>query len=128
VYVDSDVLIAHLRGDKRSRAFLRRVAKQEAATLWVGAIQRAEVVFFMKPHEEPQTLAFLGRFRTEPLTQEIVDLGGILYRKWHPSHGIDVNDALLAATVTITGGQLYTLNAKHYPMPDLSVRRAWEVV
>lgn len=124
-YVDSDVLIAHLRGEKKALSFFRRVAKAESAELWVGAVQRAEVVFFMRPHEEARTLAFLSRFRTAALTQEIVDLGGTLYRKWHPSHGTDVNDALLAATVASTGGQLHTLNVKHYPMPELSVKRAW---
>lgn len=24
-----------------------------------------------------------------------------------------------------TGGQLHTLNVEHYPMPELSVKRAW---
>jgi hypothetical protein len=27
---------------------------------------------------------------TEPVAQEVVDLGGALYRKWHPSHGTDI--------------------------------------
>jgi len=37
-------------------------------------------------------------------TQNIVDHGGDLYRHRHSSHGVDVNDALLAATVAATGG------------------------
>jgi hypothetical protein len=48
-----------------------------------------------------------------------------LYRKWHPSHGIDVNDAILAATIEITGGKLYTLNVKHYPMEDIIIQKPW---
>ena len=36
-----------------------------------------------------------------------------------------MNDALLAATVLGTGGVLYTLNTKHFPMPGLSVIKAW---
>jgi len=124
-YVDSDVLIAHLRGEKKALSFFRRVAKPEGTELWMGAVQRAEVVFFMRPHEEARTMTLLSRLRTEPLTREIVDLGGAMYRRWNPSHGTDVNDALLAATVALTGGQLHTLNTKHYPMPELAVRRAW---
>ncbi|MBI2896404.1 MAG: PIN domain-containing protein [Deltaproteobacteria bacterium] len=127
LYVDSDVLIAHLRGERRALSFFRKVASREGAHLWVGAVQRAELVFFMRKHEEVGTLALLSRFRTEPLTQEAVDLGGAYYRKWHGSHGTDVNDALLAATVALTGGRLYTLNVKHFPMDDLAVRRAWAV-
>lgn len=125
LYADSDVLIAHLRGDRKALSFFRRVTKTEGAELWIGALQRAEVVFFMRPHEAERTMAFLARFRTQSVTQEVVDLGGALYRKWNPSHGTDVNDALLAATVILTGGKLHTLNTKHYPMPDLTVRKAW---
>ena len=47
-------------------------------------------------------------------------------RKWHSSHGLDINDAMLAATVKNTGGKIYTLNVKHYPMSDLVVLKAWK--
>jgi hypothetical protein len=47
------------------------------------------------------------------VTQDIVDHGGDRYLQWHPSHGIDVNDAILAATVAATGGKVYTQNHKH---------------
>lgn len=124
-YVDSDVLIWHLRGDRRALAFFRRLGKRAGVELWTGAMQRAEVVFFMRPHEEERTLALLARFRTHPVTEDIVDRAGMLYRGLRGSHGIDPNDALLAATVLSTGGELHTLNTKHFPIPDLAVRRAW---
>jgi hypothetical protein len=59
------------------------------------------------------------------LIQSIIDLAGGLYRRWHPGYGVDIHDALLAATAMKTGGVIYTLNKKHYPMPDLAVHRAW---
>lgn len=124
-YVDSDVLIWHLRGDRRALAFLRRLTKRAGVELWTGAMQRAEVVFFMRSHEEEPTLALLARFRTHPVTEDIVERAGTLYRRWRASHGIDPNDALLAATVLSMGGELHTLNTKHYPIPDLAVRQAW---
>ena len=124
-YVDSDVLIWHLRGDQRAARFLRRLAAEPATDLWTGALQRAEIVFFMRPSEADATRAFLSRFKTEAVTQTVVDLGGDLYRRWHPSHGIDVNDAILAATVLATGGKIFTQNIRHFPMPDLPVATAW---
>ena len=51
-YIDSDVLIWHLRGDARALSFLRRLRDEGAYELWTGAMQRAEVVFFMRPGEE----------------------------------------------------------------------------
>ncbi len=86
-------------------------------------MQRAEVVFFMRPDEEAKTMAFLSMFSTAPATQAIVDAA--LYRRWHPSHGIDINDAMLAATAHEAGGVIYCLNMKRYPMPEAMVRKAW---
>lgn len=60
-------------------------------------------VFFMRRPQAAATRAFLSRFKTEAVTQPIVDLGGEMYRQWHPSHGMDVNAALLAATTAPHG-------------------------
>ena len=124
-YIDSDILIWHLRGERKAALFLRTLSHEPGAELWTGALQRAEVVFFMRRDEASSTMSFLSRFKTAPVTQEIVDDAAELYRKWHPTHGIDINDAMLAATVASTGGKIYTLNVKHYPTPDLAVVKAW---
>ncbi len=124
-YVDSDILIWHLRGEPKAAALLRTLAADQGTELWTGALQRAEVVFFVRPQEESATLSFLSRFKTESVTREIVDEAAVFYRRWHPSHGIDVNDAILAATVMATGGKVYTQNLKHYPMPDVAVPKGW---
>ena len=79
----------------------------------------------MRPEEEEYTLLFLSQFQTAPVDQRIIDLAGTLYRKWHPRNGTDINDAILAATAIQTGGKIYTLNKKHYPMPEVIVQRAW---
>ena len=125
VYIDSDVLIWHLRGEKKAAALLRRLSTIDGADLWIGAMQRAEIVFFMRPNEETVTRSLLSRLKTQPVTQPIVDLAGTLYRRWHPSHGVDVNDTLLAASASTTSGRIVTLNLKHYPMPNLAVEKAW---
>lgn len=124
-YIDSDILIWHLRGNRKALNFLQSIDTKGQYELWTGALQRAEVVFFMRAGEEEATELFLAQFKTASVDQPIVDLGGRLYRRWHPSHGIDVNDAILAATAMKTGGVIYCLNKKHYPVPDVRVHRAW---
>lgn len=124
-YVDADVLIWHLRGNESARGFLAGLGANPAYELWVGAWQRAEVMFFMRPGEEPATLDLLSQFRTAPVGQEVVDAAAAIYRRWNPSHGMDVGDAVLAATVRATGGKLYCLNTRHYPLEDIVVERAW---
>ena len=124
-YIDSDVMIWHLRGEGKALELLRRLRDDHEVELWTGALQRAEVVFFMRPGEEDATELFLTQLATAPVDQATVDAAGALYRRWNPSHGIDVGDAVLAATARRTGGKIYTLNLEHYPMPDLLVERAW---
>ena len=125
-YIDSDVLIWHLRGERKARNLLKRLRDRERFDLWIGAMQRAEVVFFMRPAEESATLLFLAQFQTAQVDQPIIDKAGGFYRKWNSRNGTDVNDAILGATVMQTGGKIYTLNSKHYPMPEVAVQRAWK--
>ena len=125
-YIDADILIWHLRGDSRALAFLKEMRRAQEFELWVGAMQRAEVVFFMRPGEEEATLLFLSLFKTAPVDQAIIDKAGALYRQFHGSHNIDTNDAILAATAILTGGKVYTLNTKHFEIPHLPVQRPWE--
>jgi predicted nucleic acid-binding protein len=124
-YIDADVLIWYLRGEPKARQFLSILRDKSGYELWTGAMQRAEVVFFMRPHEERVTLSFLANLRTASVDQTVVDAAARLYREWHPSHGVDINDCILAATTLHTGGKICCLNTKHYPMPDLIVERAW---
>lgn len=124
-YIDSDVLIWHLRGEPKASKLIRKLRDVEKNELWIGAMQRAEIVFFMRPEEASATELFLSQFKTAPIDQIIIDQAGELYRKWHPSHGVDINDAILASTVLSTGGKIYCLNVKHYPFKDIVVQRAW---
>ena len=124
-YIDSDVLIWHLRGEKKASKLIRHLRDEEKLELWIGAMQRAEVVFFMRPEEVSSTELFLSQFKTASVDQSIIDQASKLYRKWNPSHGIDINDAILAATVQSTGGKIYCLNVKHYPFSDIPVQKAW---
>ena len=123
-YIDADILIWHLRGERKALNFLRRLRDGGEYELWTGAMQRAEVVFFMRPEEDEATLQFLAQFKTASIDQRIIDAAATLYRQWRPSHGLDANDAILAATAMQTGGHLFCLNRKHYPMPDLVVKKA----
>jgi predicted nucleic acid-binding protein len=124
-YFDSDILIWHLRGETKALKFFKKLRESGAYEFWIGAMQRAEVIFFMRSGEENSTKLFLSQFKTAPVEQTVVDQAGELFRKWNPSHGMDANDAILAATTMLTGGHVFTLNIKHYPMPDIKVHKAW---
>ena len=124
-FIDANIFIWHLRGEKKARDLLRRLTREEGHELWTGAPQRGEVVFFMKPEEEKATYAALANVKTQSLTQSLVDRAGVLFRRWHPTHGMDVNDAFLAAMALESGGRIVTLNVKHFPDPGLNVLKGW---
>lgn len=124
-FIDSDILIWHLRGRKEAKQRLRSFVERNDVELWIGAMQRAEIVFFMRGDEEKNTMALLSLFKTHPVGQAIVDQAGIFYRQYHPSHGIDPNDAILAATVLLHGGRIVTQNISHYPMTEIQIERGW---
>ena len=75
--------------------------------------------------EVEPTLLFLSQFQTVPVDQGVVNEAAGLHRQWNPSHGLDIYDAILVATVMRTGGASDCLNKMHYPMPDLLVKKAW---
>ncbi len=66
-YIDTDILIWHLRGENKAKDFLVSLRDKERYELYTGAMQRAEVVFFMRPEEEEPTELFLSQFKTEPV-------------------------------------------------------------
>jgi predicted nucleic acid-binding protein len=123
-YTDADVVIEHLRGRRRAIDRLRTLVAT-GNDLWMAAMQRTEILFYLLPGEADATFALLRRINTQPLTESMVDLGAEYYRRWHPSHGIGKNDALLAATVAITGGRIITQNIRHFPMPEIEVEQGW---
>ena len=125
VYIDSDILISHLRGVQEAYNLIKRLRDKERFSMWIGAMQRAEVVFFMKLEEEEKTRLLLNQFQTAPVDHSIVDMAATLYRQWGSSHGTNMNDAFLAATAIQTNSKLFTMNPGRYPMPNLDVEKGW---
>ena len=41
-------------------------------------------------------------------------------RLYSKSHSLKIGDALIGASVVLNQADLWTLNRKHYPMPELS--------
>ena len=123
-YLDADILIWHLRNHPTATALIASL-HAAAADLWAAASQRMEILAHMRAPEEANTLRLLALFRTQPITEPIVDLGAELFRRFHPSHGIGKNDALLAAAAMLTDGRIVTRNMKHFPMPGLVVQQGW---
>jgi hypothetical protein len=82
-----------------------------AAEVWAGA----------HPHEHPFISIFFRPLVCVPTDYEIGELAGALLRKFAKSHGLEIPDALIAATAIQHKAALWTRNRKRYPMPQLTL-------
>jgi len=118
--IDSDVLIDFLRGNASAQTAFKKLPDDCA----VSAITVAELHAGVREGAERVALdTLLATFSVIGLDAPLAALGGLLRRDWGRSHGVGLNDALIAATARVTGRVLWTLNEKHFPMLEKTQRR-----
>lgn len=116
ILVDSDVLIAHLRGIPEARDWLLRT-RRETGRLAASAVSVTEVAGGMRSHEKRQVTRLLASLDIFPVSEHVSWKAAELMRSYRQSHsGIGLGDYLIAATVATEGLQLATLNTRHFPM------------
>ncbi len=125
ILVDSDILIAHLRGVPDARSWLREARLR--SPLSISVVTVAELTGGMRSAERREVWALLNVMRAEPVTELVARRAGELRRRFRRSHtGIGIADYLVAATALELGAELATLNVKHFPMFD-DLRPPFEV-
>lgn len=118
ILVDSDILIAHLRGIDEARQWLLR-ARRDTGRLAISAICVAEVAGGMRSGERREVTRLLASLEVFAVSRQIGWRAAEYMRQFRRSHsGIGLGDYLIAATADIEGLELATLNVKHFPMFD----------
>ena len=118
ILVDTDVLIANLRGIDAARDWLRDV-RARTGRLAVSVVTNAEIIGGMRSPERREVTRLLNSLRPLPVTDMIAHRAGELRRHYRRSHGaISLVDYLIAATAAVHGLEVATLNTKHFPMFD----------
>lgn len=111
--LDTDLLIDYLRRHPAAAALFEKLPDDCA----ISTLSVAELHAGVREGAERHALdALLGTFVQIELSAAIAAHGGLLRRDWGKSHGVGLNDALIAATAMQTERVLLSLNAKHYPM------------
>lgn len=122
ILVDSDVLVAHLRGVPSANSWLQR-ARRDDGRLGASAVSIVEVAGGMRSQERHQVTRLLSSLEIFAVSERVGWKAAELMRTYRRSHsGIGLDDFLIAATVVTEGLQLATLNVRHFPMfPELHV-------
>lgn len=120
--VDTDVLIWHLRGYPSAT---RRL--DELSGLVLSAVTYLEIVQGLRDKAEfiaVQKMFALRRAVRLPLTPAITDRAVALMESFSLSHGLQLGDALIAATALEHRLPLLTGNAKHFAsIADLQIEK-----
>lgn len=119
--IDTDIIIDHLKGVERARDFLKQIKSEEAEILY-SVITKAELYAGIRSKEEENMAALLRSMKDVVIDGEIAAAAGRYKNKYHASHGLLLPDALIAASAKHTGAVLVTLNKKHYPMRDITIK------
>lgn len=120
ILVDSDVLIAHLRGVAAAREWLLRT-RRDTGRLQISAVSVTEVAGGMRAPEKAEVVRLLSSMDIVPVSERAGWRAAEFMRTYRRSHAaIGIGDYLIAGTADAEGLALRTLNVRHFPMwPDL---------
>ena len=119
VLIDSDVLIEVSRG--RDTEVLRRWAELADSddVVLCSPVSVAELWHGARPSERGILTSLFDALVCGSIDAETGRRAGEYLRDYRKSHGVELGDALIAASAVQRRAALWTRNRKHYPMPGL---------
>jgi predicted nucleic acid-binding protein len=120
VLLDSDIIIAWLRGYARELDAIQKLLVSGHILLWTP-VSIAEIFCGARTAEIKQIEKLFLVLETVPISEAIGKQAGKYLQKYSKSHGVELGDALIAAAAHVSGLMLWTMNKKHYPMPGIQL-------
>ena len=120
VLVDSDILIEVSRG--RNAGIVAKwmdLSDSDAAVLY-SPVSVAELWAGARPSEYDALRNLFRALKCTPIDEEAGRQAGDYLRQYRRSHGVEVADALIAASAAGNRAELWTRNRKHYPMKEIT--------
>ncbi len=109
--LDTNILIDFLRSKPEALNYYSSLSAPSISVITV-----AELFAGVRSQEEKILRMFLRTLNVIDVSSEIAEKGGYFRRDYAKSHGVDLNDAMIAATAEIESKTLVTFNKKHFPM------------
>jgi predicted nucleic acid-binding protein len=118
ILLDSDVIIAWLRGSESVAGAIMNLLESGHNLLWTP-VSVAEIFAGARKTESARIETLFLILETLPISETIGKEAGRYLQKYSKSHSLELGDALIAASASMAGLSLWTLNKKHYPMPEV---------
>jgi predicted nucleic acid-binding protein len=113
VLLDTNILVDYARRVPVAIAWLKSLPEPPQ----ISAVSLLELyVGTRSQREERDVEAICAPLKCLPVTGEIAKQAGSVLRHFASSHGLDIPDAIIAATAEHHGLRLATLNVRHFPM------------
>ncbi len=121
--LDTTTIIDHLRGNKKINSYLEEIG-QRGDIVGCCCINIAETYTGMKEKEREKTDKFIENLYYFKVTKEIAKLAGGLRQKYFKKgKTLATTDVIIAATAITYSLILITKNVKHYPFPELEIKK-----
>jgi predicted nucleic acid-binding protein len=118
ILLDSDVIIAWLRGYQPVAGAVVDLLEGGHNLLWTP-VSIAEIFAGARKSEIANLETLFQILETMPISETIGKKAGHYLQKYSKSHGLELDDALIAASASMANLPLWTINKKHYPMPEV---------
>ena len=118
ILLDSDVIIEWLRGHSPFTQQMVALIEAHADLCWTP-VSIAEILAGSRTGEDEAIAELFLLLEALPLTSAVGRKAGAYLKSYAKSHGVELGDALIAASASASGRQLWTLNKKHYPMKEI---------
>jgi predicted nucleic acid-binding protein len=118
ILLDSDVIIAWLRGYQPVADAVLNLLGSGHSLLWTP-VSIAEIFAGARKSESARIETLFLILETLPISQITGKKAGQYLQKYSRSHSLELGDALIAASACAANVSLWTINKKHYPMPEV---------
>ena len=113
ILLDSNILIRFSRGDDQVAKWLETAATENEVA--ISVITVLELLLGSRDKRHLRDIkAFLSRYETVQLDEDISRRAATLVEVYFLSHGLQIADSLIAATALVHGHELATLNTKDF--------------
>jgi hypothetical protein len=123
--IDTDIAIDHFHGHRQTFEYFTQTLA-DGEILAMSVVSLTEILAGMRPGEQERTEKLFDLFVILEVDEAIARKAGEYLNQHRSTKGMELADALIAATAFVASAEVVTRNVKHYPMGDVKLVSPYE--